>query len=92
MLLLAAGLIMMALGLALILWPEKVQDEYFSQDKPEAGDRSGGKEIRAGAVIMIGPIPILLGSDSRTATILMLMALLITAFWALANLRYWLPN
>jgi uncharacterized protein (TIGR00304 family) len=38
--------------------------------------------VRGGAVVMIGPIPIAVGADSRTALLLMLMAIVVMLFWA----------
>jgi uncharacterized membrane protein len=38
-------------------------------------------EVKGGAVVMIGPIPIILGSDPRTAKILMLTALVLMLMW-----------
>jgi uncharacterized protein (TIGR00304 family) len=43
--------------------------------------KNRGTEVKGGAVVMIGPIPIILGSDSRTAQILMLMALILMLMW-----------
>jgi uncharacterized protein (TIGR00304 family) len=40
-------------------------------------------QIKGGAVIMIGPIPIVMGSDSKTALIMMLIALAIMMIWAI---------
>jgi uncharacterized protein (TIGR00304 family) len=62
------------------------------KDWPEPGDLSKeglkdyvgkkrGIEVNGGAVVMIGPIPIILGSDPRTAQILMLMALVLMLMW-----------
>jgi uncharacterized protein (TIGR00304 family) len=39
--------------------------------------------MRGGAVVMIGPIPIVVGSDPRTALLLMIMALAMMAVYAL---------
>jgi len=37
--------------------------------------------VKGGAVVMIGPIPIVVGSDGRTALLLMLMAIGVMLFW-----------
>ena len=42
-----------------------------------------GVQIKKRAVLMIGPIPIVMGSDSKTALIMMLMALAIIVIWAI---------
>ena len=38
----------------------------------------GGTEVRKGAVIMIGPIPIILVDDPHTAKVLIILALILT--------------
>jgi len=63
------------------LEPKQEQKER-NQDREEADSQS---QIRGGGVIMIGPIPIAFGSDSRTAILMMLIALTIILVWAVSN-------
>lgn len=79
MLLLGIGLLLIALGLAFMLWPERDQ----TGPQPQT-DREESEMVKGGAVIMIGPIPVLMGSDSKTAVILMLLALGMMIIWILA--------
>jgi uncharacterized protein (TIGR00304 family) len=52
--------------------------------RPEESERTEGSEkIKGGAVVMIGPIPLVIGSDPRTALLLMLFALAVMILWAL---------
>jgi uncharacterized protein (TIGR00304 family) len=89
-----AGLLLIALGLALMFWPrpngrEKRQreEEISEKSRNDAHETTGGKcQIRGGGVIMLGPIPIVFGSDPRTAAMLMLLAMAMMAIWLLA---YW---
>jgi uncharacterized protein (TIGR00304 family) len=79
LLLLAIGLFLIALGLILMLWPERNQERTIHQT-----DQDVNRKVKGGAVIMIGPIPVLVGSDSKTAMILMLLALCMMIIWVLA--------
>ena len=47
----------------------------MSGERSEEGRRRG--EVRGGGVIMIGPIPIIFGSDARWASIAMVLAIVL---------------
>ncbi len=100
MLLLISGLLIITLGAVLLLWPEKStkgEGDIFKNYEEKMGahdqymdDRHADesiKQIKGGAVVMIGPIPLVVGSDPRTALIMMLIALLIMSIWSLAMLQ-----
>lgn len=71
MLLLVAGISLILLGLMITLSGIKVEPA-----------RKDGAEMRGGAVVMIGPVPVVLASDARTAAVLMLAALAtVIAYW-----------
>ncbi len=94
------ALVSMFLGLALtvlsflLFWrrlPEKRTREEGNGEGDNKEDSRGdgiGEEsasmIKGGAVVMIGPIPLVVGSDSRTALIMMLIALAMIILWTLA--------
>ncbi len=40
--------------------------------------RKGEAETHGGAVVMIGPIPVILASDPRTAKVLLMLAIILT--------------
>lgn len=42
-------------------------------------ERRGNREGRGGAVILLGPIPIVIGSDPRAAKTVMLLAIILLA-------------
>jgi uncharacterized protein (TIGR00304 family) len=46
-------------------------------------EEAKGKNIRGGTVALIGPIPILVGSDPKTALLMMLIALVIMLVWVM---------
>lgn len=54
--------------------PQEAQAQASGGDIPASKTRTGSN-IRGGAVIMIGPVPIVFGSDSSMARGLMLLAL-----------------
>lgn len=41
-------------------------------------------EIRGGAVVMIGPLPVVIGSDQRMAAVLMVLAIALMALWLIS--------
>lgn len=67
------ALVLMAVSFLLILPRKRSYD-----DGPERPTK-----IKGGAVVMIGPIPLVVGSDPRTALLLMLLALAMMVLWAL---------
>lgn len=82
MILLAIGLIMIGAGVIILLWPEGKKDEQYEEDRQN--ENAGRTEVKGGAIIMIGPIPIVMGSDYRITILLMLIALAIMIIWAFA--------
>jgi uncharacterized protein (TIGR00304 family) len=92
MLLLVIGLAMILLGAMLLIWPEKrtkEEGDMHEEKRPEEEWREDERptQIKGGAVVMIGPIPLVVGSDSRTTLLMMLIALAIIGIWTLAILR-----
>jgi len=75
MLLLIIGLALILIGTVLLILPEKRAKGVGDSREDNSGDKSA--KIKGGAVVMIGPIPLVVGSDSRTALLMMLIALAI---------------
>ena len=50
-----------------------------------SGERSGG-EVRGGGVVMVGPIPIIFGSDARWASVAIVLAIVLIVLYLLAVL------
>jgi uncharacterized protein (TIGR00304 family) len=65
----------------LILHSTADEKTYAGGANQENQDREEKRGMKGGAVVMIGPIPIVVGSDSRTALLLMLMAMIMMIFW-----------
>ncbi len=60
-------------------------ERHDRSESPEKSDGcEGSSKIKGGAVVMIGPIPLVVGSDPRTALLLMLLAMAMMILWALA--------
>jgi uncharacterized protein (TIGR00304 family) len=80
MLLIFFGLLLITAGLLILFIPHKEPEsgELTDKEEPKTGARVNG-----GAVIMIGPIPVVMGSDSKTALLMILMALAIMLIWAI---------
>jgi uncharacterized protein (TIGR00304 family) len=59
---------------------EELDCEEF-EDQRTSSEPGISSEVKGGAVIFIGPIPIILGSDSRTAIVIMLLAVVLMLVW-----------
>ncbi|HWQ18183.1 MAG TPA: DUF131 domain-containing protein [Methanotrichaceae archaeon] len=77
------GLGLIVVGILLLIAPEKGQRPKTEENMRESMTESR-TEAKGGAIIMIGPIPIVFGSDPRTTAVLMLIALGIMLAWVLA--------
>lgn len=64
---------------------ESIESDFanFANDE-ESGKVKQATSIKGGGVIMIGPIPVVLGSDAMTALFMMIMALAVMVLWLLA--------
>ena len=86
--LLFLGIILIILGLAIMFSPigspkiiQETDEAKDSKDEPIVSEDN--HKVKGGAIIMIGPIPIVMSSDSKTALLLMLLALTIMLSWFL---------
>lgn len=64
--------------------PERAERQESAECPERSGECDGPSKIKGGAVVMIGPIPLVVGSDPRTALLLMLLAIAMMILWALA--------
>jgi uncharacterized protein (TIGR00304 family) len=84
------AIILMALSFLFFIWPKRTSvgpDAYEEKMNKEVPGEERNAQIKGGAVVMIGPIPLVVGSDPKTAILMMLIALAIMSIWALATLR-----
>jgi len=81
--LMVVGIVLIFIGFLMFILPQAGEKKESSDPLEEPEVEAKGKKIRGGAVVMTGPIPILVGSDPKTALLMMLIALIITLVWAM---------
>ncbi len=59
------------------------KDDYFNDQFERTGEIRDKKTMKGGGVILIGPIPIIFGSNSKITIIMMILAMLIIFFYFL---------
>jgi uncharacterized protein (TIGR00304 family) len=84
--LLLLGIGIFLLGVFVLIWPQKWDSTQKKRDYEMPGRiedhiEEESEERRCGAVIMIGPIPIVMGSDPRMAALMMALSLAIMILW-----------
>ncbi|MCQ8902807.1 MAG: DUF131 domain-containing protein [Methanothrix sp.] len=72
------GIIIIIAGIMLLMLDSVMRERRGNEEMEMPAERG---EIRGGAVVMIGPIPVVIGSDQRTAAILMALAIALMAIW-----------
>lgn len=70
-----AGIILIIIG---PVFSEEGQDEYRAEEMDDAQRASGGR-AKVGGVVLIGPIPIVFGSDKKMALIAAAIAIMMLA-------------
>lgn len=80
------GLIMIVAGILVLILATLM--ELFKAKEKQEEERTS---IQGGAVIMIGPIPIVLSTDPKSAKILMLLAivLIVVTLLLMILLKFW---
>jgi uncharacterized protein (TIGR00304 family) len=78
--LLMLGVFSILLGTLVLLWPKNWKNERSYRPADSAGEEPH-TDLKCGAVIMIGPIPIVMGSDPRMAVLMMTISLAIAILW-----------
>lgn len=85
--LLLLGIGIFLLGVFVLIWPQKwdsTQKKGYYEMPGRIEDHveeESSAERRCGAVIMIGPIPIVMGSDPKMAALMMALLLAIMILW-----------
>jgi uncharacterized protein (TIGR00304 family) len=75
------GLTLMLFGIWILRLPAQ-ERAYAGGSRPKSAEEKREKaRVKGGAVVMIGPVPIVVGSDSSTVLLLMLMAIGAMLFW-----------
>jgi uncharacterized protein (TIGR00304 family) len=79
--LMVVGLSLIFFGFLILIWPPEDQGRKAQHNLEYVEQDAKGKKIRGRAVVMIGPIPVVLGSDYETALMMMIIALLAIVVW-----------
>ncbi len=72
------GIFLIIMGMLLLIAESLLSDRM--KYPAEEGEMEG-RSVRGGAVVMIGPLPIVIGSDQRVAGSLMILALALMLTW-----------
>lgn len=73
------GFVLIAAGLLLVIAVIMVLSAKPSKNPREKQDEeTGGSKVQGGGVIMIGPIPIIFGTDKKSAKGVLVLALILT--------------
>ncbi|VVB66954.1 Uncharacterised protein [uncultured archaeon] len=88
MLILLMGLMLIFLGILALLWPQKKEKDHHFVNSGKDEDEEPPK-VRGGGVVMLGPLPIIVGSDPKMALLMMVMALAMMILWALIAKSLW---
>lgn len=73
--LIAAGILLIILGFFLITFG--MMRSARESEERDTGQETGKKRVKGGGVILIGPIPIVFGTDKKYALILMILAIVL---------------
>jgi uncharacterized protein (TIGR00304 family) len=73
--LIVAGILLIILGFFLITFG--MMRSARESEERDAEQETGKKRVKGGGVILIGPIPIVFGTDKKYALILMILAIVL---------------
>lgn len=79
------GMVLLFLGIGRPAMAQAPEEVPAPREVPAANE-TDEKKVRGGAIIMIGPVPIVYGSDPATARRLMVLALLLMVLFIVALL------
>jgi uncharacterized protein (TIGR00304 family) len=77
------GIVLIFIGFMMLISPQVSEKRGTNDHLKDVEEEARGKNIRGGAVVMLGPIPILVGSDPKSALLMMLIALVIMVVWVM---------
>lgn len=75
-LLIAAGMVLIILGFFLVAFG-MMRFDRESARLEEKGQEPEGMKVKGGGVILIGPVPVVFGTDKRYALLLMILAIVL---------------
>ncbi len=71
------GLILGFFGIAKGLGETREFEDFRDQQSPRPAGPRTQKSIKGGGVVLIGPIPVIFGSDAKTAIVLVVLAIIL---------------
>lgn len=75
----AVGFVLIAVGVLIVIAVIMVSSAKSSKKQEQKeGDEEGNAKVRGGGVIMIGPIPIIFGTDKKSVKSVLVLALVLT--------------
>ncbi len=84
MLTILAGLTLVLVGILVLFWPPRDKKDHYVAISGEKKDHTRIRSV-GGAVVMLGPLPIVIGSDPKIAFVMMVMALAMMVLWMLTT-------
>ncbi|WP_167848780.1 TIGR00304 family membrane protein [Methanolobus halotolerans] len=77
-LLVSAGLLMIMLGFLLIFFGSI---SLMFENKVEGADKTPKTDVKGGGIVMIGPLPIAIGSDNKSVQTLLVLAIVLMGLY-----------
>ena len=77
------GIVLIFIGFMMLISPQVSEKRGTNDHLKDVEEEAKGKNIRGGAVVMLGPIPILVGSDPKSAFLMVLIALVVMLVWVM---------
>lgn len=71
-------------GIMLLMVESMMREQRYEEIERREMPADHRGEIRGGAVVMIGPLPVVIGSDQRMAAVLMALAIALMALWLIS--------
>jgi Protein of unknown function DUF131. len=79
--LLLLGILMIISGIMILMLDSIMRERRYEEMEETVMPAERRTDIKGGAVVMIGPLPVVIGSDQRMAAVLMVLAITLMAIW-----------
>ncbi|ABK14719.1 Protein of unknown function DUF131 [Methanothrix thermoacetophila PT] len=68
-------------GIMILMLDSIMRERRYEEMEETVMPAERRTDIKGGAVVMIGPLPVVIGSDQRMAAVLMVLAITLMAIW-----------
>ncbi|MBC7079009.1 MAG: DUF131 domain-containing protein [Methanothrix sp.] len=75
------GILMIISGIMILMLDSIMRERRYEEMEETVMPAERRTDIKGGAVVMIGPLPVVIGSDQRMAAVLMVLAITLMAIW-----------